>query len=121
MDPTDDLWTAIRRVLPGADALTAAVATELGEPVDDIRPSVLIGAIALNGQLGPETTAVAAIEAELGRREPGEQAGGRQLVCSRSICSSTAGRGAGARGEGLAGPRYHRGDPARVGGDRGAG
>ena len=71
MDPNDDLWTAIRRVLPGAEDLTAAVATELGEPVDDIRPSVLIGAIALNGQLGPETAAAAAIEAELGQREPG--------------------------------------------------
>ena len=43
MDPNDDLWTAIRRVLPGADELAAAVAAELGESVDDVRLSVLIG------------------------------------------------------------------------------
>ncbi len=70
MDPNDDLWTAIRRVLPDADALTAAVATELGEPAEDVRASVLIGTIAMNGQLGPEAAAVAAIEAELARRRP---------------------------------------------------
>ena len=70
MDPNDDLWTAIRRVLPDAEALTAAVAADLGEPVDDVRASVLIGTIAMNGQLGPEAAAVAAIEAELGRRRP---------------------------------------------------
>ena len=68
MDPNDDLWTAIRRVLPDADALTAAVAAELGEPAEDVRASVLIGTIAMNGQLGPEAAAVAAIEAELARR-----------------------------------------------------
>ena len=67
MDRTDDLWTAIRRVLPDAEELAAAVAAELGEPLDDVRPSVLIGTIALNGQLGPEAAATAAIEAELGR------------------------------------------------------
>ena len=67
MDPTDDLWTAIRRVLPDAEALAAAVAAELGEPLDDVRPSVLIGTIAINGQLGPEAAAATAIEAELGR------------------------------------------------------
>ena len=50
-----------------ADELAAAVAAELGEPLDDVRPSVLIGTIALNGQLGPEAAAVAAIEAELAR------------------------------------------------------
>jgi hypothetical protein len=70
MDRTDDLWTAIRRVLPDAEDLAATVAAELGEPVDDVRPSVLIGTIALNGQLGPEAAAVAAIEAELGRVQP---------------------------------------------------
>ena len=70
MDRTDDLWTAIRRVLPDAEELAAAVAAELGEPLDDVRPSVLIGTIALNGQLGPEAAAVAAIEAELGRLQP---------------------------------------------------
>ena len=70
MDPNDELWTAIRRVLPGADELAAAVAAELGEPVDDVRLSVLIGTIAMNGQLGPEAAAAAAIEAELGGLQP---------------------------------------------------
>ena len=77
MAETDDLWTAIRRVLPDAEAVAAAVATELGEPLDDVRPSVLIGTIALNGQLGPEAMAVAAIEAELSRIHP--VTGGRSL------------------------------------------
>jgi len=75
---TDDLWTAIRRVLPDAETLTAAVADELGESVDDVRPSVLIGTIALNGQLGPEAAASAAIEAELGRLQPSKGKGVRQ-------------------------------------------
>jgi hypothetical protein len=65
MDAADDLFTAIRSVLPDADELAASVAAELGEPLDDVRPSVLIGAIALNGQLGPEAAAVAAIHEEL--------------------------------------------------------
>ena len=60
MERTDDLWTAIRRVLPHADELAASVAAELGEPVEDVHPSVLIGTIALNGQLGPEAAAIAA-------------------------------------------------------------
>ena len=77
MDTTDDLWTAIRHVLPDAEAVAAAVAAELGEPLDDVRPSVLIGTIALNGQLGPEAMAVAAIEAELSRIQP--VTGGRPL------------------------------------------
>lgn len=67
MDPTDDLWIAIREVLPGADELAAAVAAEIGESVDDGRPSVLIGTIAMNGQLGPETTAAAALTCRIGR------------------------------------------------------
>ena len=70
MDPNDDLWTAIRRVLPGAEELAAAVAAELDEPLDDVRLSVLIGTIALNGQLGPEAAAAAAIETELGGLQP---------------------------------------------------
>ena len=72
MDGSDDLWTAIRGVLPDADDLAAAVAAELGEPLDDVRLSVLIGTIALHGQLGPEAAATAAIEAEL-RRVPEAQ------------------------------------------------
>ena len=71
MDRTDDLWTAIRRVLPDADELAAAVAAELGEPVEDVHTSVLIGTIALNGQLGPESAAIAATEAELSRLRSG--------------------------------------------------
>jgi hypothetical protein len=70
MARTDDLWTAIRRVLPDAETLAAAVAAELGEPLDDVLPSVLIGTIAINGQLGTEVAARAAIEAELGRLQP---------------------------------------------------
>jgi hypothetical protein len=70
VDRTDDLWGVIRRVLPDAEEVAAAVAAELGEPLDDVRPSVLIGTIALNGQLGPEAAAAAAIEAELGRLQP---------------------------------------------------
>ena len=73
MDPTDELWTAIRRVLPGVEELAAGVAAELSEPVDNIQLSVLIGMIALNGQLGPEAAAAAAIEAELGRLEPAKE------------------------------------------------
>ena len=75
MDPNDDLWTAIRRVLPGADELAAAVAAELGDPIDDVRLSVLIGTIAMSGQLGPEAAAAAAIEAELGRLQPAKGTG----------------------------------------------
>src|SRR6476619_2690334 len=56
MDKTDDLWTAIRSALP---------ATE-----DDVRASVHIGAIAINGQLGPEAAAAAAIEMEMARLKP---------------------------------------------------
>ena len=67
MDETGDLWTAIRRVLPDAEEFAATVAADLHEPLDDVRLSVLIGMIALNGQLGPEAAAVAAIEAELDR------------------------------------------------------
>ena len=74
MDSNDDLWAAIRGVLPDAEALTSAVAAELGEPPDDVRPSVLIGTIALNGQLGPEEAAAAAIEAELNRPRSGKGA-----------------------------------------------
>ena len=65
MDMTDDLWTAIRRVMPDAEEVAAAVAAELGEPLDDVRLSVLIGTIAFKGQFGPEAAAVAAIDAEL--------------------------------------------------------
>ena len=54
----------------GADELAAAVAAELGDPPDDVRLSVLIGTIAMSGQLGPEAAAAAAIEAELSRLQP---------------------------------------------------
>ena len=80
MDPTDELWTAIRRVLPGADELAAAVAAELGEPLDDVRPSVLIGTIAMNGQLGPEAAAAAAIEAELVGLQPAKGSQSRRRL-----------------------------------------
>ena len=70
MDRTDDLWTAIRRVLPDTEDLAMAVAAEIDEPLDDVRSSVHIGAIAINGQLGPEAVAIAAIETELARLKP---------------------------------------------------
>jgi hypothetical protein len=70
MAANDELWTAIRRVLPEAESLTAAVAAELREPVEDVRASVLIGTIAMNGELGPEAVAVAAIETALARPRP---------------------------------------------------
>ena len=72
MDGTGNLWGAIRRVLPDTEELAAAVAAELGEPLDDVRLSVLIGTIALSGQLGPEAAASAAIEAELSRLQSGK-------------------------------------------------
>ena len=82
MGKTDDLWTAIRHVLPDAEELAAAVAAELGEPLDDVRLSVLIGTITLNGQLGPEAAAIAAIKAELGRLESveGTRPAGRPIA-----------------------------------------
>ena len=67
MDQTDDLWAAIRAVLPETAEVAAAVAAELGESLEDVHASVLIGTVALNGQLGPESAALAAIEAELVR------------------------------------------------------
>ena len=120
MDPNDDLWTAIRRVLPDADALTAAVATELGEPAEDVRASVLIGTIAMNGQLGPEAAAVAAIEAELARRRPAGSASERRATREGRDAGRPARRDPGARGQGDARSRDDRGDPARVRGDRSA-
>jgi len=67
MDPNDDLWTAIRSVMPGAEELSVAAAAELGEPLDDVRLSVLIGTVVFSGQLGTEAAAAAAIEAEVAR------------------------------------------------------
>jgi hypothetical protein len=71
MAKSSDLWTAIRRVLPDSESLTAAVAQELGEPRDDVRLSVLIGMTALNGQLGPAAAASAAIKTMLSRLQSG--------------------------------------------------
>ena len=50
------------------------MAAELDEPLDDVRLSVLIGTIALNGQLGPEAAAAAAIETELRGLQPAKGA-----------------------------------------------
>ena len=85
MDPNDDLWTAIRRVMPDAEELSRRAA-ELGEPLDDVRLSVLIGTVAFNGQLGTEAAAAAAIEAELDRLQQ-VMARGRQVALSRSTRS----------------------------------
>ena len=120
MDRTDDLWTAIRRVLPDAEELAAAVAAELGEPLDDVRLSVLIGTIALNGQLGPEAAAVAAIDAELSQLQSakGTRPPGRPITADSLDDLLAEARAL--RGRGLARPRDDRCDPARFGSDRGA-
>src|SRR3954470_24265268 len=70
---TSDLWAEIRRALPGPEEMAAEVAAELGESHDDVRLSVLIGTIALDGQLGPEGAATAAITTELARLQAGQE------------------------------------------------
>ena len=97
-----------------------AVAAELGEPLDDVRPSVLIGTIALNGQLGPEAAAAAAIEAELGRLQSRGRHAAARSAHRRRLARRPPGQDAGSRGRGFARPRDDRGGPARLGSDRGA-
>ena len=96
MDRGDDLWAAIRQVLPDAEELAADVAADLGDPPDDVRLSVLIGTIALDGQLGPE---VVGRRSDRGRswfgssrrRESGRQA---RLLAADSL-DEPSGRGDG--------------------------
>ena len=107
-------------MLPDAEELAAAVAAELGEPLDDVRPSVLIGTIAINGQLGPEAAAVAAIEVELARLQPRDRPATAGPPVRRRLARRPPGRDPGPRGRGFARPRDDRGHPARIGSDRGA-
>jgi hypothetical protein len=58
---------AILGALPGAEELAAAVAAELGEPIDEVRPTVLIGTVARRKRPGSADDVEAAIGAELAR------------------------------------------------------
>ena len=80
--------------------------------------SVLIGMIAINGELGPADAADAAIEAELGRLQSGKRPrppGRPSAVDSLNDLSPRPGRSR----PGCARPRDDRGGPARLGSHRG--
>ena len=64
MDETDTTWAAIRDALPTAEELVIAVADELGEPVDEVRATVLIGSVLRQTRPGTDDEVAAAIEAE---------------------------------------------------------
>ena len=66
MNP-EDPWAAIGRLLPDGEALAAAVAAELGEPVDAVRPTVRIGMLSRRTRPGSDEEVTAAIEAERAR------------------------------------------------------
>ena len=57
----------IGRLLPDGEALAAAVAAELGEPVDAVRPTVRIGMLSRRTRPGSDEEVSAAIEAERAR------------------------------------------------------
>ena len=76
--------------------------------------------IAMNGQLGPEAAAAAAIETELGGLQPAKGSSDAKSSLRGRLARRPAGRDAGSRGQGFAGPRDDRRDPARFGRDRGA-
>ena len=57
----------IGRLLPDGEALAAAVAAELGEPVDAVRPTVRIGMLSRRTRPGSDEEVTAAIEAERAR------------------------------------------------------
>ena len=63
----EDPWAAIGRLLPDGEALAAAVAAELGEPVDAVRPTVRIGMLSRRTRPGSDEEVSAAIEAERAR------------------------------------------------------
>jgi hypothetical protein len=67
MDDNDATWAAIRDALPTAEELAAAVAEELGEPLDVVRPTVLIGTVLRRSRPGTDDEVAAAIEAERAR------------------------------------------------------
>jgi hypothetical protein len=81
MASTGDLWEAIHSFLPGDEELTAAVAAELGEPLDEVRPTVLIGIVARGNRTGSPEDVAAAIEAERGRvRSPSGRSPGARIL-----------------------------------------
>jgi hypothetical protein len=63
----DDLWPQVRDLLPDAEELAADVAAEVGEGLDDVRPTVLIGAVARDSRPAPDVDVLAALEAERSR------------------------------------------------------
>jgi hypothetical protein len=67
MDDTDSTWAAILDALPTAEELAQAVAEELGEPLDAVLPTVLIGTVLRQGRPGTDDEVVAAIESERAR------------------------------------------------------
>ena len=67
MDTTDDLWATIQRVLPDEDALATAVAAELGEPAEDVRPTVQIFMVTGPARPASEADVQLAIEEERAR------------------------------------------------------
>src|SRR4029079_14134616 len=64
------LWPAIGRILPDGEALAATVATELGEPVDAVRPTVRIGMLRLRTRTRTDEAVSATIEDERARVRP---------------------------------------------------
>ena len=64
---SEDPWAAIGRLLPDGEALAAAVAAELGEPVDAVSPTVRIGMLSRRTRPGSDEEVTAAIEAERAR------------------------------------------------------
>jgi DNA-binding PucR family transcriptional regulator len=64
---TLDRSEAIRAVLPGGEELAEAVAAALHEPVETVRPAVLVGSITLAVALASEDSLSAAIDAERAR------------------------------------------------------
>lgn len=67
MHPTETEWAAILRAFPDGEELAAAVAAELDEEIDEVRPTVLVGTVARRERPGSSEEIAAAIEAERAR------------------------------------------------------
>ena len=78
----EDPWATIGRLLPDGEALAAAVAAELGEPVDAVRPTVRIGMLSRRPRPGTDEEVSAAIEAERARVRS-DDGPPRRRACSR--------------------------------------
>ena len=120
MDHTDELWTQIRRVLPTPRRSRRRWRPSSSEPLDDVRLSVLIGTIALNGQLGtgglrPPRRSRLSSTGSSRCRDAAAGSSSRSGLARGPSC-----RGAGAQRQGIARPRDDRCDPACVGGGGGA-